>query len=88
MKFIYTVIAIIAALGLCPITAKITDLDRTQDIVTVQMANGHRYAFCGCEDYVVGDYVSAIVWNGGTKNDATDDIIVSVHYAGYSDYDE
>lgn len=78
MKFLATLIAIIAALGISPITAKVTDTNRADDIVTIQMANGHLYTFTGCEDYEPGDYVSAILW--------TDDMIISVHYAGFSDY--
>lgn len=86
MKFLATLIAIIAALGISPITAKVTDTNRADDIVTIQMANGHLYTFTGCEDYEPGDYVSAILWNAGTKSDLTDDMIISVHYAGFSDY--
>ena len=78
MKFLATLIAIIAALGISPITAKVTDTNRADDIVTIQMANGHLYTFTGCEDYEPGDYVSAILW--------ADDMIISVHYAGFSDY--
>lgn len=80
------VIALISTVGLCPITARIVDLDRTTDTVTIELANGHRFAFTGCSDYCEGDYVSAILWNNGTPHDCRDDIIVSVHYSGYSDY--
>ena len=80
------VIALIAALGLSPLTAKIVDLDRSTDTVAIETASGIRFAFYGCEDYCEGDYVSAILWNNGTPHDCRDDIIVSVHYSGYSDY--
>lgn len=80
MKTVLTwIIALIASLGLSPITARVIETNRTTDTVTVQMANGHQYAFLGCSDYCVGDYVSAIVWKNGTD-------IISVHYSGYSDY--
>ena len=86
MKSILTwIIALITAIGLCPITARITNLDRQNDIVTIEMANGHIYQFYGCEDYCEGDYVSAILWRNGTDV-VTDDVIVSVHYSGYSNY--
>ena len=81
------ILALIAALGLSPLTGKVIETNRTTDTVTVALSNGHRYVFTGCEDYVPGDYVSAILWSNGTEG-ATDDIIVSVHYAGYSDYAE
>ena len=86
MKNLLTwIIALIAALGLSPVTARVVDLNRTDDIVTIELANGYQYAFEGCSDYCVGDFVSAIVWRNGTDI-ITDDIIVSVHYSGYSDY--
>ena len=85
-KIIALIIALLAALGLSPLTARVTDLDRTTDIVTIETATGIRFAFYGCEDYCVGDYVSAILYDNGTPHDCRDDIIVSVHYSGYSDY--
>ena len=69
---------------LCPITAKIIDLDRESDIVTIQMANGHCFRYSGCSDYEIGDYVSAIIYD--PTGYVTDYEIVSVHYSGYSDY--
>lgn len=69
---------------LCPITARITGLDRESDIVTIQMANGHVFRYYGCSDYEIGDYVSAIVWD--PTGYSRDYEIVSVHYSGYSDY--
>ena len=87
MKSILTyIIAFVAAFGLNPLTARVTDLDREADTVTIETATGHLYQYHGCEDYEIGDYVSAILWNAGTPNDCRDDIIISVHYSGYSDY--
>lgn len=80
------IIAFVAAFGLNPVTARVTDLDREADTVTIETATGHLYQYYGCEDYEIGDYVSAILWNYGTKDTVTDDIIISVHYSGYSDY--
>ena len=85
-KIIALIIALLAALGLSPLTARVTDLDRTTDTVTIETATGLLFQFYGCEDYEVGDYVSAILYDNGTKGNVTDDIIVSVHYSGYSDY--
>lgn len=85
-KILAFILAVIAAFGLSPLTARITDLDRTTDTVTVETATGIRFVFHGCEDYSVGDYVSAILYDNGTPHDCRDDIIVSVHYSGYCDY--
>ena len=34
------IVALIAAVGLCPITAKVVDLNYKTDTVTIEMANG------------------------------------------------
>ena len=68
-----------------PMTAKVVELDRENDIVTVENAGGFRFAFCGCSDYCLGDYVSAIMHTNGTPGIA-DDYFVKVHYSGYCDY--
>lgn len=78
-------IAVITALGLCPLTARIIELNRTDDIVTIETATGHQYKFFGCEDYCEGDYVSAILWRNGTDT-VKDDVILSVLFSGYADY--
>lgn len=78
-------LAVIAALGLYPMTAKVVDLDRPADVVTIETASGYQYQFYGCEDYCEGDFVSAIVWKNGTER-ITDDVILAVHYSGWCDY--
>lgn len=85
MKIITYLIALLAALNLSPLTAKIVDMNRQTDTVTIETASGIRYAFTGCEDYEIGDYVSAIIWRND-PNIAEDDVILAVHYSGYSDY--
>lgn len=84
---ISSLIAILTALNLSPITGKVIETNRTTDTVTIALSNGHRYAFSGCSDYEPGDYVSAVLATNGTK-DPTDDEIISVHYAGFCDYAE
>lgn len=81
------IIALVTTFGLSPLTAKVVDLDRSTDTVTIETSTGILYQFYGCEDYCMGDYVSAIVWRNGTEG-VTDDVIISAHYAGYSDYAE
>ena len=43
------------------------------------------FAFYGCSDYCVGDYVTAIMNTNGTP-DIKDDYFLKVHYSGYCDY--
>ena len=68
-----------------PVTAKVVELDRETDIVTVETASGFLFEFTGCSDYCEGDYVSAIMHTNGTPG-IRDDYFVTVHYSGYSDY--
>lgn len=78
-------IALVAALGLYSMTAKVTDVNRTNDIVTVETATGYQYQFTGCEDWCEGDFITAIMWKNGTNN-ITDDALVTWQYSGWSDY--
>lgn len=64
-------------------TAMIYELDRTSDIVYVVDSNGEAWTFEGCEDYVIGDYVSMIMFDNNTQS-IYDDEIVKVRYSGYT----
>ena len=66
-------------------TARVVELDRKTDTVTVENANGFRFAFYGCSDYCIGDYVSAVMHSNGTPEIA-DDYFLAVRYSGYCDY--
>jgi len=68
-----------------PMTARVIDLNRDTDTVTVETSTGFTYAFYGCEDYLIGDCVSAIMTDKGTP-EITDDEFVTVRYSGWSDY--
>ena len=68
-----------------PMTARVVALDRETDIVTVETATGFLFAFYGCSDYEIGDYVSAVMHTNGTQG-IKDDYFLVVHYSGYSDY--
>ena len=71
--------------NLRPMTAKIVDLDRETDTVTVETATGYLFAFTGCEDYENGDYISAIMDTNGTPG-IGDDFFRTIIYSGWSDY--
>lgn len=68
-----------------PVTARVVELNRDTDTVTVETASGLLFAFDGCSDYELGDYVSAVMHTNGTPG-ARDDRFLIVHYSGYSDY--
>lgn len=76
-------LALVAALGLYPATARVVVLDQTNDAVTIETASGFRYQFRGVEDWTVGDFASAIVWDNGTEC-IDDDVIITVRYSGWS----
>ena len=59
--------------------AKVIDLDRDNDIVTVIDGIGYTWQFSGCEDWMINDYVSFVMYDNGTES-ITDDIIIDLHY--------
>ena len=69
---------------LYPETAIVIDIDETEDIVTVECANGNRFSFFGIEDYMHGDLVALTMYDNGTSI-VYDDKIVDDEYAGYAD---
>lgn len=65
-----------------PATMKVTEINTTTDVVTMETATGHMYEMTGVEDYLVGDLVSLIMDDKGTA-DITDDAILDARYAGW-----
>lgn len=59
--------------------AKVIELDRNNDIVTVIDGIGYTWQFSGCEDWMINDYVSFVMYDMGTES-VTDDIIIDLHY--------
>ena len=64
-----------------PTTAVIYDLDRENDLVTVEDANGNLWQFEGCEDWDINDICSILMDDCGTTS-IYDDKIVMVRYSG------
>ena len=75
------VIALINSGIFYPDTYIITEINRTDDIVTMSDTNGNLFQFEGCEDWSKGDLVSAIMYNSQTE-EIYDDVIIKVKYAG------
>ncbi len=67
---------------LYPMTTKVVELDRENDVVTCEDFNGFLWQFEGCEDWQEGDICSMIMNDNGTPK-IFDDEIVSVKYDGY-----
>jgi len=60
----------------------VTNLDYVNDLVTLTDWNGEMYAFTGCEDWLIGDRCSVIMYNNTTES-ILDDIIIQVKYCYY-----
>ena len=58
---------------------KVIELDRDNDIVTVIDGIGYTWQFTECDDWMIGDYVSCIMYDMGTES-ITDDVIIDYHY--------
>ena len=70
------------ASALYPRGGTIVSIDDHNDVVTWKDCAGLYWSFYGVEDWMVGDYVSAIMDQNGTPHDITDDVIVDIRYAG------
>lgn len=67
--------------GYYPLTTVIYNMDRENDIVTVEDANGNLWEFEGCEDWEIGDICSLLMFDNGTISIYDDEIIIT-HYNG------
>ena len=72
----------VATAELYPETARIVEIDRDADTVTVETFTGFLFVFEGCEDYAEGDGVSLIMDTCGTEK-IYDDKIVMAQYCGW-----
>ena len=66
---------------LYPLTTKVVELDRENDVVTCEDFNGNLWEFEGCEDWQDGDICSLLMNNKGTEK-IYDDEIVLAQYNG------
>ena len=64
---------------LYPETGKVVEI--CNDEVVVETCTGNLFAFCGAEDWFIGDCVSMIMDSCGTLN-VEDDVIITVKYSG------
>ncbi len=65
-----------------PNTFVVVEIDEKLDVVTCVDFNGEEWSFYGTEDWLVGDFVSAIMTDNGT-NEIYDDEFVTVKYSGW-----
>lgn len=84
------ILLVLALIGILLLSASfypqafvVYEIDRENDLVTVESATGMLYAFYGVSDYEVGDIVSCIMFNGFTGKTVLDDAIVSARYTGF-----
>lgn len=60
-------------------TTIVVEVDRDNDLVTVEDSTGNRWQFYGVEDWQEGDCASLLMWDNGTES-ITDDEIQSARY--------
>ena len=84
-KTIIAVIALVAMLisaGIIyPEVFAVTDVNRIDDVVTIENLNGYTYTFYECEDWDVGDMCICIMYSNCTDS-ITDDEIMCNYFAG------
>lgn len=49
------------------LTTRVVELDRENDVVTVEDSVGNRWQFCGVEDWEVNDCASLLMWDNSTE---------------------
>ena len=59
--------------------AIVTELNRDDDIVTVTDSSGYMWEFSGCEDWMLNDYCSMVMYDNNTSL-IFDDSIIDVKY--------
>ena len=74
-------VALAGAELIYPASMVVTDV--RGDVVTMETATGHIYEMDGAEDWSPGDLAALIMWNNGTPDDVTDDVIISARYSGF-----
>jgi hypothetical protein len=70
-----------------PQTYIITEIDKANDLVTIETCTGYEYQFYGIEDYYEGDLVSCIMCTNGTET-ITDDMILTHRYSSVPQFYE
>lgn len=60
-------------------TAIVTDLNKDDDVVTVTDSSGYMWEFSGCEDWMLNDYCSMVMYDNNTAL-IFDDVIIDVKY--------
>ena len=76
------VVAMVAANIIYPLTGIVTEVNYSENTVTIECANGNEFQFYGCEDYVIGDLVGCIMYNNKTEI-VYDDEILGCCYVGH-----
>lgn len=92
-KVIAIIIILVSLLVICsasaisefyPRCAMVTEIDETEDLVTVEDFAGVIWQFYGVEDFIVGDLVAMLLWDCGTPDSIFDDEIIDAVYGGYN----
>jgi hypothetical protein len=63
----------------------VVDLDRENDLVTVETSTGHDFQFRGCEDWMIGDLAGVLMYSNMT-DDVRDDQVLRAQYSGFNEF--
>ena len=64
---------------LYPLSTHVVEVDRVDDVVTVEDSVGNLWSFFGCEDWIVGDGCAMLMDDMGTAS-IYDDAILATYY--------
>ena len=65
------------------LTTCVVELDKKNNVVTVEDSAGNHWQFCGVEDWEIGDCASLLMWDNGTES-IFDDEIHSARYNAWT----
>lgn len=82
MKSLFLALVLTLNFNIYPMTAIVTEVNHTTDIVTIEDFNGNLWQFDGAEDWQVNDICSCLMGDNGTSN-IYDDEILKVRYSGW-----
>lgn len=65
------------------LTTEVVDLDRQEDVVICEDCNGNLWSFYGCEDWMIGDCASLLMYDNRTPI-IYDDIICGARFGAWN----
>lgn len=67
-----------------PMTGIVTEINYSEDYITLTDSNGNNWEWTGIEDWMEGDVVSCLMSDNSTADNIYDDEILTIQFSGFS----